>query len=134
MRPLYLLGVEKKNDDCRRIHLYKSNKWDAAKDVILASKRLENLQHLERKPREYKKKNAEYWESTIKEKRSILRKNLRTPPDNIQEQDEIPINVPGMSPPEIRAKLKQMGFPTRVRNIKRLQELYQLAMESAPQS
>ena len=109
---MYLLGVEKKNDDCRRIHLYKLNKWDAAKDVLLVSKRLENLQDFERKPREYTKKNAEYWETTIKEKRSILRKNLQTPADNTQEQDEAPNDVVGMSPPEIRAKLKRMGFPS----------------------
>jgi hypothetical protein len=26
--------VEKLNDDCRRIHLQRSNKWDAPKDVL----------------------------------------------------------------------------------------------------
>ena len=30
------VGVEKLNDVVRRIHLQKSNKWDAAKDVLLA--------------------------------------------------------------------------------------------------
>ncbi|XP_028394537.1 uncharacterized protein LOC114518738 [Dendronephthya gigantea] len=122
-------GVEKKNDDCRRIHLFKSNKWDAAKDVLLVSKRLENLQDYERKPREYIKKNAEYWDTTIKEKRSLLRKSIQTPDEHNQEQDA----VAEMSPPEIRAKLKKMGYPTKVRNAKRLQELYQIAIQSAAQ-
>jgi len=35
--------VEKKNDDCRHLHLQKSNKWDAPKDVLLALKRQEHL-------------------------------------------------------------------------------------------
>lgn len=57
--------------------MYKSNKWDAAKDVLLVSKRLENLEDYHRKPRKYTKRNSEYWETAIKEKRSILRKHLQ---------------------------------------------------------
>lgn len=40
-------GVEKLNDVCRRIHLVKSNKWDATKDVLLVGKRIELLSNLE---------------------------------------------------------------------------------------
>ena len=54
-------GVEKPNDDCRRIHLFKSNKWDAAEDVLLVGKRLENLQELQRTPRAYNKRTTAYW-------------------------------------------------------------------------
>lgn len=97
--------------------------------MLVVSKRLENLQDYERKPREYTKKNAEYWDTTIKEKRSLLRKNMRTPDEHSQEQDD----VAAMTPPEIRAKLKKMGFPTKVRNAKRLQELYLIAIQSAAQ-
>lgn len=39
-----------KNDDCRRIHLQKSNKWDASKDVLLVLKRQEHLSNFERTP------------------------------------------------------------------------------------
>ena len=132
---LYYLGVEKKNDDCRRTHLFKSNKWDAAKDVLLASKRLEILEHLERKPREYSKRNADYWESTIKEKRTALRESLKTPPNHDQEQDQLqPDNAMEMSPAQMRTRLKDMGHPTRARNLKRLRELYQLAIEEASKS
>lgn len=46
-----------------------------------------------------------------------------------QERMKYPNPAAGMSPQEIRLKLKEMGFPTRVRNMKRLQELYQLALE-----
>ncbi|CAB4015118.1 Hypothetical predicted protein [Paramuricea clavata] len=44
-------GVEKLNDTCRRIHLEKSNKWDAAKHVLMAEERLGVRSDLERTPR-----------------------------------------------------------------------------------
>jgi hypothetical protein len=66
-----------------------------------------------------------------KGKAITIRKNLRTPTtDNTQEQDEETNDVARMSPPEIRAKLKHMGFPTKVCNVKRLHELYLLAIQS----
>ena len=44
----YLIqGVEKLNDDCRRIHLRRSNKWDAPVDVLRVGKRVEYLSHCE---------------------------------------------------------------------------------------
>jgi hypothetical protein len=61
------LGVEKLNDNVRRIHLQKSNKWDAAKDVLMAEERLRVLSDLEREPRPYKKKADNYWLDGIKE-------------------------------------------------------------------
>ena len=58
IRSLYILsGIEKNNDDCRRIHL---NKWDAPVDVLLVSKRIERLSRHQRTPRSYNKRNAEY--------------------------------------------------------------------------
>ena len=64
------LGVEKLNYNCRRIHLQKSNKWDAAKDVLLAEERLGELNTLQRTPRNYKKKLEEYWSGEISANRS----------------------------------------------------------------
>ena len=64
-----ILGVEKKNDNCRQIHLQKSNKWDASKDVLLVLKRQEHLDSFERTPRSYTKRKADYWGDGIKEKR-----------------------------------------------------------------
>ncbi len=121
--------MEKNNDDCRRVHLSKSNKWDAARDVLLASKRVENLEEFRRKPRKYTKRHEEYWSTTIKENRALRLKNLKTP--EIRSQPDDLEGIKGMSPPEIRAKLKNMGFPTRARNIKRLHELYQMAIDAA---
>ena len=44
---MYIVGVEKLNDDCRRIHLQQSNKWDAAKDVLMVGKRIKMLGEFE---------------------------------------------------------------------------------------
>ena len=120
-------GVEKNNDDCRRIHLHKSNKWDAATDVLLVSKRLETLSDCQRTPREYKKRNDDYWMSGIKEKRAKLR--LSKMPSNIPSERGNQ-SVDNMSPSEIRNILKEMGIRTRVRNVKRLQEMYSDALNA----
>lgn len=118
-------GVEKNNDDCRRIHLQKSNKWDAAKDVLLVSKRLELLSECERTPRNYKKRNAEYWETTIKEKRACRSAAMKDNSTN---------DVANMATENIKAKLVEMGIRTRLRNVKRLQELLENALELASQT
>ena len=62
-------GVEKNNDDVRIFHLTKSNKWDAPKDILLVSKRLQFTSQHELEPRVYKKRNGEYW-STDRDQRS----------------------------------------------------------------
>ncbi|CAB4019335.1 Hypothetical predicted protein [Paramuricea clavata] len=62
-------GVEKLNDDCWRTHLEKSNKWDAAKDVLMAEERLGVLSELQRTPRTYKKKADKYWATGIMDSR-----------------------------------------------------------------
>ena len=67
---IYFIGVEKVNDDCRRIHLHRSNKWDAAKDVLLVGKRVEHLAECERTHIKYEKQNNCYWDNGIKENRA----------------------------------------------------------------
>ena len=48
---IYFQALKKNNDDCRRIHLNKSNKWDAPADVLLGlSKRIERLSRHQRTP------------------------------------------------------------------------------------
>jgi hypothetical protein len=120
------IGIEKNNDDCRRIHLAKSNKWDAAKDVLLVSKRVETLSSLHRTPRMYQKLNAQYWDNDLKEKRAKLKRKMedekKQMDENIHSNDEQ--NVESMSPAELRAGLAQYGIKTRVKNVKRLQEMF----------
>lgn len=123
--------MEKNNDDCRRIHLQKFNKWDATKDVLLVSKRLELLSDCERTPRAYKKRNSVYWETEIKEKRARQRaamKNSSSPPGPNRSNE---YDVSNMNPENIKAKLTEMGIRTRLRNLKRLQELLENALQLA---
>ena len=84
---LKLKGVEKNNDDVRTFHLTKSNKWDAPKDILLVSKRLQVNSEQERKHRIYRKANNEYWSSDIKETRSKIRKLLLSPNPECQENN-----------------------------------------------
>lgn len=55
--------------NCRRIHLQKSNKWDASKDVLLVLKRQEHLDSFKQTLGPYTKRKADYWEDGIKERR-----------------------------------------------------------------
>ncbi|CAB3996291.1 Hypothetical predicted protein [Paramuricea clavata] len=101
-------GVEKNNDDCSKIHFFKSNKWDAAKDVLLANKRLENLAECRRKPRAGTKRNADYWSSTIKASRQAKREALKTPESAVTQDNELD-TVNNMTSLEIQDKFKEMG-------------------------
>ena len=110
MHTVVISGVEKKNDDCRRLHLQKSNKWDASKDVLLVLKRQEHLHTFERPPRQYTK---------------------RKPESQSEACESNEISTTDMSPDDLRKSIKEMGISTRVRNIKKLQEMYINAMEAA---
>ena len=119
------IGTEKNNDDCRRFHLNKSNKWDAASDVLKVMKRLERLSNLERTPRTYTKRKHEYWQNNIKEKReNHKRRRLLDKPDSRSDQPQI-------TAVELRQKLNDLGIKTRVRNVKRLQEMYEDALKES---
>lgn len=120
-------GVEKLNDDCRRIHLQKSNKWDAAKDVLIVGKRLEMLRDFKRSPRLYKKAAKDYWSGGITENRA---KRPRLSHDEKSQQNSVE-EIDSLSPEMIKSKLKDLGITTRARNIKRLQGIYRAALQSA---
>ena len=65
-------GVEKNKDDAKR-HYYSGNRHDAARDILLTEARIEQLAWdtptCVRRKRKYTKKNADYWEEGILEKR-----------------------------------------------------------------
>jgi len=62
-------GVEKNNVDAKHIFFQKSNKWDAARDVLHLEARQQALGHCEREKRNYEKRNNEYWDTGIVESR-----------------------------------------------------------------
>ena len=121
----FLLGVEKLNDDCRRIHLHRSNKWDAPKDVLLLGKRLEHLSEYEREPRSYNKQGTEYWNVRIHESRAKRKKICTELPDDDLVAGDIRIDdIDNMTAEEIKAQLKDRGITTRLRSLKKLQQLF----------
>lgn len=116
----FLLGVEKLNDVCRRVHLHRSNKWDAAKDVLLVGKRMEHLADCERGVRQYKKQNLVYWEEGIKESRA-KRHRVCMQPAEVGHLDFEMLN--NLTVDEIKLRLKNLGVKTRYRCKKKLKEL-----------
>lgn len=125
-------GVEKKNDNCRRIHLQKSNKWDASKDVLLVLKRQEHLDSFQRTPRPYMKRKTDYWEDGIKEKRRKQVSAVQAERSaSLNASSQTQIDMENMSPADLKNKLKEMGIVTRVRDIKKLQEMYTNALLKA---
>ena len=124
-------GVEKNNDDVRKFHLTKSNKWDAPKDILLVTKRLQVTGQHERIRRAYNKSNAEYWSTEIRESRSKRRKLSAASP--VEIPDSIPENVldvHDVSALEIKEKLKELGVQTRVRKLEKLQEMLKQALSN----
>lgn len=119
------VGVEKLNDNCRRIHLQKSNKWDAAKDVLQVEERLRHLSDLQRTPRQYSKKAGEYWSAGICESRSKRPRLCNQEPTDDNEED-----LSTLTPKELRARLKDLGVKTRVQNTTRLVDMYRVALQS----
>jgi len=61
--------VEKNNDDAKRVMFHRSNKWDAARDILLTESRQWVLQHHERQKGTYTKRKLDYWETEISAKR-----------------------------------------------------------------
>ena len=90
--------MEKLNDVCRQIHLQKSNKWDATKDVLMADQRLEALTELQRTPRSYKKKADEYWSTGIRENRQKRPRLCNEEANNSTEDSHVPQSMSTFTP------------------------------------
>lgn len=90
---------------------------------------MEFLSDQERTPRQYNKRNGNYWGTGIKEIRAKRHRlcNERAPAatdDNTGCDTEL-------TPEIIKDRLKNMGIKTRARCMKRLQEIYEMALQSA---
>ena len=105
--------------------MQKSNKWDAAKDVLQFEARLRYLSDLQRTPRLYKKKVDEYWSAGICESRS-KRPRLSHEEQAYKHNEDLS----SLTPEELRARLKDLGIKTRVRNVTRLVDMYRVALQS----
>ena len=127
----YITGVEKNNDDVRTYHLTKSNKWDAPRDILLASKRLQVTGEQARKRRGYQKANNEYWSTQINEKRAKRRKQLAEANPVCGDSAFGPdhLDITNLSVAEIKAKLQELGVKTRARKLEKLQDILRAALK-----
>ena len=123
-------GVEKNNDDVRKFHLTKSNKWDAPKDILFVTKRLQITGQHERVRRGYNKSNTEYWSTEIRESRRKRRKLSAAPDVEIPAEinSESVLDIENLSAVEIKEKLKELGVQTRVRKLEKLQDILKHAL------
>ena len=48
------IGTEKKNDNAKKVFFRSSNKWDAARDILVHEYRLNIMNYFERKKRQYR--------------------------------------------------------------------------------
>ena len=116
-------GVEKTNDIVKQIHQARSSKIDATTEALICRKRLE-LGYSEsnvRTKRKYEKTDDRYW-SHEKSKQMLTKKQkIQT---EMKEADENYTNskpqvsidaVDNMSVPEIKAKLNELGRPSKAR-------------------
>ena len=71
-------GVEKINDDVKKIHHSKTNKWDATLDALQVRKRIEHLtsENCEREKRKYSKTSDLYWNDEIFKIRSAKKTKI----------------------------------------------------------
>ena len=125
-----LSGVEKNNDDIRKFHLTKSNKWDAPKDILLVTKRLQITGQHERVRRGYNKSNTEYWSTEIKEARSKRRKLSAASAVELPESNsDSVLTIENLSAFEIKEKLKELGVQTQVGKLEKLQDILKEALQ-----
>ena len=88
------------------------------------------LSGLQRTPREYKKRKAEYWNCELNQKRA--KQKLRMQQSSVEDasSNQVDDNVDKMSAAELREGLKRLGIQTRTRKLTRLQEMYRDALKN----
>lgn len=114
-------GVEKNNDDAKKVFFQKSNKWDAERDVLLHESRQIALKHNEHNKRRYEKNEENYWVSGIVDQRKKRAKSSRNHAfDEIQEQEspsslqsETGPNYKEMTVQQLKDKIKSKGLKVK---------------------
>ena len=117
-------GVEKNNDEAKRVLFNKSNKWDAAKDILCTESRQWDLKRHERMKGQYTKRKLEYWNTEISEIRKQKRARCEDSPDTIQD-DDIPtpeVNLTNLSVKQLRELIKEKGLrPKGLSKLKKME-------------
>lgn len=102
-----LLGVEKNNDDARRILQRKTNHTDDPAEILRAEHRIRALKHRERRPRKYTKKCAEYWENSIRTKRKARTRLSYDKPQELMPTADVQVCAEPPAKQNRRGKRKQ---------------------------
>jgi len=122
-------GVEKINDDIKKIHQSKTNKYDATVDALKVRKRIEylKLDGCERTKRDYTKSDERYWDEEIysqrNAKKSRIAEEMNIAAEKFSCNDENPVDLSSLSTDEIKARLKTIGVKTKLRNREKLLDL-----------
>lgn len=109
-------GVEKNNDDAKRIFFQKSNKWDVARDVLQSESRQIALQGYDREKRKYNKQNKNYWEEGIVETRKkrqrsqVITSEEPGPSDELTEQEE---DLGKLSVSQLKERIKSKNIQVK---------------------
>lgn len=117
---------KKNNDDAKRVMFHKSNKWDAARDILLTESRQWDLQQHERQKGTYTKRKLDYWETGISAKRKEQRASLASTSATEHDQDDEtsdPTSIEDYSKKNIvqlREIIKEKGL--QVKNLTKLKK------------
>lgn len=135
LKPLSGQGVEKLNDCIKTIHQKCLNKSNQSHDELLVRNRIEFLHSngYERSRRQYTKRNLDFWDHEIKEKRQkkknrIKRDILDAHTEYLKEIKVSEKPVSEMSVAELKEKLKSLGI---VSNLRKREKLVKLIDRSA---
>ena len=125
-------GLEKSNDEVRRILQKKTSKWDTTVDVIKTRKRIElsEMAGMARKKRAYNKRNTQYWDKELQDKRSekhdqITTSNLKVneahDKERLKQLESLLAISETLAPVELKQKMEALSVQTRtVKTKKRL--------------
>lgn len=127
--------VEKANDNIKRIYHQKINRSDCTVDSLKVRKRIEfcSRENLQREKRDYTKRDKDYWEFDIREKRvskkqRIIREIKETNDNYLENKKQTHEEIENLDECAIKQKLSLLGIKTRVRKKEKLVELLRDAL------
>jgi hypothetical protein len=131
-------GIEKANDDIKKIFHTKCNKFDAPKDVLKTRKRTETAHdsNLTRTKRAYLKRNTQYWESEKSHASNVKRQKILDEMTKADERESLSRTssllthtddgddeLSSLTVTDLKEQLTAFGVKTRLRRKDKLIEL-----------
>lgn len=82
-------GVEKNNDEAKKIFFNKSNRWDAVRDILQTESRQWDLRHQERQKAQYTKRKLEFWGQGISQARKQRKQEIDNQYSSVTPEDNM---------------------------------------------